>query len=290
MMASVSVVIPAYNASGTIGASIESVRTVLGGVPIIVVDDGSTDGTADMAAALGAAVLTQPNQGASVARARGLAAVDTEFVIALDSDDELDAGMESAIHAIAANEDLSVVGGAISTMDGERQVTRRGRSFDGVISTIDLLSEPKSPWPPCAAVWRTSSLRAADRLAHPHLRPRFAEDYELLVRASLVGRVLSIPDYTARYRSLGGKSTTNAVEALRCAEQIRQHYSMHLGVTAEPVGEATLRRWAAWRVFRGQQAEHGLAHAIASTFGSPRLTLDVLRESILRAARRLKRR
>lgn len=286
MIPSVSVVIPAYNASRTIASSIESVRTVLGAVRIIVVDDGSTDATAAEAAALGAEVIVQTNQGASKARARGLDAVETELVIALDSDDELDSGMEAAIRTIAAREDVSVVGGAISTIDAERRVTRRGRTLDASISTAELLNEPKSPWPPCAAVWRTSALRAADRVAHPHLRPPFAEDYELLIRASLVGRVVSVPAYTARYRSLGGKSTVRAVDALRCAEKIRQHYATYLGLAAEPVGEATLRRWAAWRVFRGRQAERGLAKAVASTLASPGATLDVLTEAAFRVAAR----
>jgi glycosyltransferase involved in cell wall biosynthesis len=54
---SVSVVIPAYNAAGTLGRAINSVLNQA--VPIheiIVVDDGSSDGSADVARAYGPAV------------------------------------------------------------------------------------------------------------------------------------------------------------------------------------------------------------------------------------------
>src|SRR5207249_6282517 len=67
----VSVIIPAYNAAGTIGACVESVlaERTRERYEILVVDDGSTDGTGEIAARYPRVrVLRQSNAGASAAR------------------------------------------------------------------------------------------------------------------------------------------------------------------------------------------------------------------------------
>lgn len=85
----ISVVIPAYNASDTIRACLESV--VGDAVETIVVDDGSSDGTAGLvrSAYPGVCVLEQPNQGVSAARNAGFAAATGDYVAFVDSDDRL---------------------------------------------------------------------------------------------------------------------------------------------------------------------------------------------------------
>lgn len=87
----ISVVIPTFDRKLLVGRAIESVLTQR--VPadeIIVVDDGSTDGTAEMIRArYGSRVrlLQQSNGGVSAARALGLKAATGDWVAFLDSDD-----------------------------------------------------------------------------------------------------------------------------------------------------------------------------------------------------------
>lgn len=84
----VSVVIPAYNAERFVGDALASVRAQTAPpAEIIVVDDGSTDGTAAVARAAGATVITQPNGGVAVARNTGIRAASAEWVALLDADD-----------------------------------------------------------------------------------------------------------------------------------------------------------------------------------------------------------
>jgi glycosyltransferase involved in cell wall biosynthesis len=87
----ISVVIAAYNASTTIERAVRSVlaQTRLAD-EIIVIDDGSTDGTADIVRRFGSEVrlLSQANGGASVARNRGIEAAGGEWIAFLDADDE----------------------------------------------------------------------------------------------------------------------------------------------------------------------------------------------------------
>lgn len=85
-----SVVIPAHNAARTLREAIESLlNQTLPPAAIIVVDDGSSDSTSDIAQEFGSAVtlLRQDRRGPGAATDRGFAAVTTPFVAGLDADD-----------------------------------------------------------------------------------------------------------------------------------------------------------------------------------------------------------
>ena len=87
----ISVVIPAYNAGRYIGRAIDSVLAqTRPAEEIIVVDDGSTDHTAEIAGAYGDRIrfIRQENAGASVARNTGIAAATGNWIAFLDADDE----------------------------------------------------------------------------------------------------------------------------------------------------------------------------------------------------------
>jgi glycosyltransferase involved in cell wall biosynthesis len=83
--------IPGFNEAPRIGAVIEVARTHL---PVIVVDDGSTDGTAETARAAGAAVIEQrPNRGKGAALRAGFRrALDdgADAILTLDADGQHD--------------------------------------------------------------------------------------------------------------------------------------------------------------------------------------------------------
>jgi glycosyltransferase involved in cell wall biosynthesis len=84
----ISVVIPAYNASAFLPATLQSVLDQsLPPGEIIVVDDGSTDDTAAIATAFGARVISVVNGGPSAARNVGTRAACGEYIAFLDADD-----------------------------------------------------------------------------------------------------------------------------------------------------------------------------------------------------------
>ncbi len=87
----VSVVIPAYNEEQAVGSVVAELREVLGrhGIEaeIIVVDDGSTDRTAQAAAAAGARVLRhRSNRGYGAALKSGIAAASRDYTVITDAD------------------------------------------------------------------------------------------------------------------------------------------------------------------------------------------------------------
>jgi glycosyltransferase involved in cell wall biosynthesis len=84
----VSVIVPAYQAEVFLDEALESaLGQDLGRVELIVVDDGSTDRTAEIAASHGARVLRRGHGGPAAARNAGLAVARGEFVTILDADD-----------------------------------------------------------------------------------------------------------------------------------------------------------------------------------------------------------
>ena len=84
-----SVVIPAFNSAATLVRAIESVRAQTWPAhEILVVDDGSTDATAEVAAGCdGVRLIRQKNSGVSVARNAGAAAATGDWLAFLDADD-----------------------------------------------------------------------------------------------------------------------------------------------------------------------------------------------------------
>ena len=114
----ISVLIPCWNAAGSIGRALDSVLgTTNPTVECIVVDDASTDGTADVVQSLAdrdariVLVRAPVNAGASAARNLGLPLVRGEWLTFLDSDDRMLPGAIAALHrAAVATDALAVIG------------------------------------------------------------------------------------------------------------------------------------------------------------------------------------
>ncbi|HLJ58077.1 MAG TPA: glycosyltransferase family 2 protein, partial [Chthonomonadaceae bacterium] len=85
----ISILVPAYNEAARIGETVDALRQLdLGDdTEIIVIDDGSTDGTSAVADDAGATVvLRQPNGGKGAALRAGLAIASGEILLLIDAD------------------------------------------------------------------------------------------------------------------------------------------------------------------------------------------------------------
>lgn len=88
----ISLIIPVYNASRFLGEAIDSaLKQTVKVRQIIVVDDGSTDDSQNIARSYGEAVtvIAQSNGGSGAARNRGMAEADQPLISFLDADDRL---------------------------------------------------------------------------------------------------------------------------------------------------------------------------------------------------------
>jgi hopene-associated glycosyltransferase HpnB len=122
-LSDVAVLIPARDEAALIGGTIAALRSQGSGLQVIVVDDESTDGTADVAASAAVATgghaidlrlvagapLPQGWAGKLWALQQGFRAVDRAFVVLLDADIELAPGMLPTLRRAALERDLGLV-------------------------------------------------------------------------------------------------------------------------------------------------------------------------------------
>lgn len=130
-----SIIIPSYNYAHLLPRALAAVGVQLSSVcELVVIDDGSTDATAQVLRETPikgrAGYLRQANQGPSAARNQGLTLARGEWVMFVDADDELlpDALARVLAHLQAAPETDFLLGGHISCRpDGRRRVHGPGR-------------------------------------------------------------------------------------------------------------------------------------------------------------------
>src|SRR5215208_5330141 len=110
----VSVVIPCYNQAHFLGEAIESVLAQsYPHFEIVVIDDGSTDTTSEVAGRYpGVRCIRQDNQGLSAARNTGLRRSEGEYVVFLDADDRLlPEALEAGIECLKAHPECALTFG-----------------------------------------------------------------------------------------------------------------------------------------------------------------------------------
>ena len=102
-----SVIIPVYNRKTVVHETIESVLSQqFGSCEVIVIDDGSTDGTGEVLRRYqdSVTILYQKNQGAEAARNRGVEHAGGSYLVFLDSDDILFPGALETYHRVITRE------------------------------------------------------------------------------------------------------------------------------------------------------------------------------------------
>jgi polyprenyl-phospho-N-acetylgalactosaminyl synthase len=208
------VVIAAYNEAPVIASVIEDVRH---GYPVLVIDDGSTDSTADAATGAGAIVARHPiNLGQGAALQTGIELALTcgaEIIVTFDADGQHRAGDIAALVAALANSgsDFALgsrfLGPGVSMPVGRRILLRAATWFTRLSSGLRVTDAHNG----LRAMTRTGALNIRlrqNRMAHA------SEILEQIARSGL--KVVEVP-VSVEYSqySLGkGQRTSDALEIL----------------------------------------------------------------------------
>jgi len=130
--AAVSIVIPAFNESESIAEVVGILRDAAPWREIIVVDDGSTDGTGDRAAAAGATVVRHPyNIGNGAAVKNGIRRASGEYILIVDADGQHPP--EEALRIASRLGEYDLVIGARSR---QTQATQARRAGNGALNRL----------------------------------------------------------------------------------------------------------------------------------------------------------
>ena len=166
---------------------------------IVVVDDGSTDHTVEVARMYDAVrCVSQPNQGQGAARNEGLEHISGEFVVFLDSDDRLlPHAFEVGLRCFAAHPEVAFVAGRYVGLgsDGMQRRTRQ----DPVVERNHYLKLLASNyiWMPGTVMFRTAIVRQAGGFKSTVCG---AEDYDLYLRIARNHRIWCHDQVIAEYR------------------------------------------------------------------------------------------
>lgn len=128
-MPRLSVILPAYNAEHFLNRSAGSVLSQsFTDLELIIINDGSTDGTAAICAELlkgdsRVSVINQENSGVSVSRNKGIAAANGELIAFIDADDTLEPNAYSAMLSSMdeSGADCAICGYNLEYTDGTKQ-------------------------------------------------------------------------------------------------------------------------------------------------------------------------
>ena len=265
----VSVIIPTYNRASLLPAAIASVLgQTYSNVELIVVDDGSTDGTQHLLEGYGDRLrwISQPNAGPAVARNRGLSIARGDILAFLDSDDQwLPTKLERQVASLeeaGSEAACSLCNCTVLFANGERTSTF------AIADTI-----PKCPtglWTNPAEVLlnrfvmfnQAVAIRreVLERVGYFDESLRFGEDYDLPFRLALCGPWTIIRDELVVYHeaSPGSWAKTALREEVRMREDlVRIRERMVSAVEADPAFSG-LRSVAA-RELRREQRELSIA-------------------------------
>jgi hypothetical protein len=237
-MPEVSVVIPTFNRAHTLGASVESVLAETGvDLEVVVVDDGSTDGTGALLAGMPdprVHVVLRPHAGIAAARNAGVAAARGAVIAFHDSDDlALPGRLAVPLTHLRAHPDVDLV-------------IQNGR----MLAAEDDPARPEEPWIPAPVVrtlvgrpigvaevfrWNLGQLqgmcftrRCLDATGPLDTGLTILDDLDLVLRVTVRFRAafLDVPGFAYR-RHPGGVARdrpTVREEAIRVADKlVREH-------------------------------------------------------------------
>lgn len=260
----VSVVIPAYNVRDHIG---EAIRSVLiqnfEELEIIVVDDGSTDGTAEFVAAEfpNVQLLCKENGGAASARNLGMRKSLGEFIAFLDADDVwLPGKLRAQITYMQERPDVGLVCGGFSfwTADEAGVFPDPTSLYPGV---GEVSAEPDhAGWGYHKLlisnfVWTSTVVMRrwlVDRIGQYDEKLRLGQDYDYWLRASRETEIHRLGGVMALYRRHSGSATARGNAAKQGvanhAVGIIEHAVSQWGL-ASPNGEAIEREQLDARIF-----------------------------------------
>ena len=238
----VSIIIPTHNRVDLVGEAIESaLRQTYAVREVIVIDDGSADGTADLLAGYGDRIraIRTSNRGCAAARNTGVALARGAYLAFLDSDDVLlPDKLDLQVPVLDAQDDVGFVYGPIVVFGPEL-----------VAEHLDTPIRPTAERSVAEGLFLTTRVgfgsvllrRAAVNQAGGFDETlRYNEDTDLLLRVALNWKAVCIEAPTVRQRWHSGRKSRDEVAlqraVLRSMQQVldaRPEFRVQLGARAE---------------------------------------------------------
>jgi glycosyltransferase involved in cell wall biosynthesis len=261
----ISVVVPIYNVEAYLAECLASLRAqTVGDFEALLVDDGSTDGSAAIARELAARdarfrLLSQPNAGLSAARNTGIDAASGEFLAFLDSDDLLPPNAYELLLGALDQTGSDFASGNVQRLTtwGLSQAQFLAEAFEQTrlgthVTRFPALLRDRTAWNKLwrRSFWDAQGMRFPEGVVH--------EDIPIVLPAHFKARsvdVIADPVYHYRAREGGERSITQRrlersvlLDRLAAVEHVSAFLAEH--------GPAEARRWYHERVLADDLRYH----------------------------------
>ena len=232
----ISVVMSVYNAGRYLRESVESVLSqTFRDFEFIIIDDGSSDGSADRLREYGARdprirLTVRDNKGLTVTLNEGLAQARGEFVARMDCDDAcVHDRFEKQLACLRADPSLVCIGGHFELIDDKgRLLTRLRPPSDDQAIQKHLLAGHTAICHPAAMMRRDAVTRVGGY--DPYFRT--TQDLDLWLRLGEVGRLGNVPEVVLKFRQHGGSiSETKRQEQRRFGREACERAWKRRGIT-----------------------------------------------------------
>lgn len=209
----VTVLIPAYNAEKTLRDTLDSISNQsYQNLEILVIDDGSSDSTYDIASRYEdprLKVLQIENSGISAALNLGLKLAKGELIARIDSDDLAEKDrIELQVNAFKNNKDLVLLGSSVSYIDDFGKVIGRNFCFTNKKIIKKNLHLHNFFWHPTVMYRTDYALKVG---GYENKLSGLFEDYFFFLKLSKYGDVSNLPYTLTKYRISERQITNNIV-------------------------------------------------------------------------------
>jgi glycosyltransferase involved in cell wall biosynthesis len=208
----VSVIIPAYNAEAYIEAAVRSaLRQTYSSIEVVVVDDGSVDGTRAVLATIPddrLRLLHQANSGVARARNRGIEVADGSFVAFLDADDTWAPDkLARQLAALSANPTWVAVGAFMHHISSSGRLIGIAGQPVGLEERLQIRAAKLMPFPLSSLVVKRDVFERVGLFDPEFAKLGQVEDLELLSRIAAHGEVGCLNEVLGGYRMHGASAS-----------------------------------------------------------------------------------
>lgn len=231
----ISVLMPVYNVEVYLAEAIESIlNQTLGDFELIILDDGSPDGSGDVAKTFTDKRIIYHRNEVNLGLANnlnvGLKMAKGKYIARMDGDDiSLPKRFQTQIDFLEAHPDIDLCSCALQMFGTENTVWVREADPEAVKITMMFYS----PVLHATSVWRRESFEKHNLYYDQNAFP--AEDYELWSRAVFHCKLVNIPQVLYRYRIHGIQVTKTDERRDEKCRQIRINYLKETLPSLDPI-------------------------------------------------------
>jgi len=238
----VSVIIPCYNQAHFLGEAINSVLDqTCSEFEVIVIDDGSTDRTVEVARQFDVRCHQQTNQGLAAARNAGLGIAAADYLVFLDADDRLlPTALETGLCSLGGRPDCAFASGHCRLIQADGSPTWTPPQPCVRQDHYHALLRGNYIWSPATVMYRRAPLESMGGF-NPAVSP--AADYDIYLRLARTFPVHCHGTVVAEYRRHSASMSRDAALMLDCVSEVLR--SQWQFVAGDKQGEAAyaLGRW-----------------------------------------------